>query len=106
MVGVQEFLKSHAMDCIVWASSVAKTPDDELTPPVPGTASEDDFLDENEEELIRNVTLVEDSESDYVAGDEAVQGTCGKSEEEEKEDDEAQKSIAPIPARRIVGRRT
>ena len=43
VAGVQEFLKSHAMDCIVWASSVAKTPDDELPPPVPGTASEDDF---------------------------------------------------------------
>lgn len=90
VAGVQEFLKSHAMDCIVWASTVAKTPDDELPPPVPGTASEDDFLDENEKELIRNVTLIEDCESDHAAGEEAVQGTCGQSEDEEEEDDEAE----------------
>ena len=90
VAGVQEFLKSHAMDCIVWASSVAKTPDDELPPPVPGTASEDDFLDENEKELIRNVTLIKDCENDHAAGDEAVQGTCGQREDEEEEDDEAE----------------
>jgi len=33
------------MDCIVWASRVAKTPDDDLPPPVPGPVSEEDLLD-------------------------------------------------------------
>ena len=30
VAGFQQFLKSLAMDCLVWASSLAKTPDDEL----------------------------------------------------------------------------
>ena len=91
VAGVQQFLKSHAMDCLVWASSLAKTPDDELPPPFPGTASEDDLLDENEKELIRNVSLIEDSESDHAAGDDddAVQETCLQSEDDQEEDDEA-----------------
>ncbi|KAL9976533.1 hypothetical protein ACROYT_G013847 [Oculina patagonica] len=42
---------------------------------------------EKEKELIRNVTLIEDCESDHVAGDEAVQGTCGQSEDEEFQPD-------------------
>lgn len=87
--GVQKFLKDHAMDCIVWASRTAKTPGDELPPPVPGPASEEDLLDENEKERIRNLTM-EDSESDNASGDDAVQETCGQSEDEHSldEDDE------------------
>ena len=57
---------------------------------MPGTASEDDLLDENEKELIRNVSLIEDSESDHAAGDDdAVQETFLQSENDQEGDDEA-----------------
>ena len=33
--GVQQSLRDSAMDCIVWARKVARTPDDKLPPPMP-----------------------------------------------------------------------
>ena len=52
----------------------------------------DDLLDENEKELIQSVSLIEDSESDHAAGDEAaVQGTFLQSEDDQERDDEADK---------------
>ena len=38
VVGVQEFLQTHAIDCIVWKCSLAITPDDELSALMPGTS--------------------------------------------------------------------
>ena len=61
--GVQEFLRANAMDCIVWACGLARTPDDELPPPVPRTSLQPDVIDEEEKERIRAVQL-DESESD------------------------------------------
>ena len=55
--------KDHAMDCIVHGGHVARTINDEIPPPVPGTASEEDFLDETTNQKIRTLTM-KDSESD------------------------------------------
>ena len=55
--------KDHAMDCIVHAGHVAKNINDEIPPPVPGSASEEDFLDERMKQKIRTLTM-EGSESD------------------------------------------
>ena len=53
VAGVLNYLKDHAMDCIVWASSMAVTPNDELPRPVPGTLSVNtDPFDEDEKERI------------------------------------------------------
>ena len=38
VAGVQEFLETNEMDCIVWTCGLAITPDDELLPPMPGTS--------------------------------------------------------------------
>ena len=63
VAGVQEFLRAHAMDCTAWACGLARTPEDELPPPMPGTTSEQDDLGEQEKERIRNIQL-EESESE------------------------------------------
>ena len=34
VAGVQEFLGSNAMDCIVWACGIAQTPEEALPPPM------------------------------------------------------------------------
>ncbi|KAJ7326087.1 hypothetical protein OS493_028345 [Desmophyllum pertusum] len=60
--GRLDFLKVHAMDCIVWANSLALTPVDELPRPVAGTVSAEPF-DEEEKRRIRNVTI-DDSEDE------------------------------------------
>ena len=61
--GVQQSLCDSAMDCIVWASKVAHTPDDELSPPMPGSAAKPNELDEGKKDRIKTMNL-EDSESD------------------------------------------
>ena len=64
----------------------------------------DDLLDENEKELIQNVSLIEDSESDHAAGDDAaIQGTFLQSEDHKKGMTK-QTSRALLPARQIFGR--
>ena len=92
--GVQKFLKHHAMDCIVWASHVAKTPDDELPPPVPGTATQEDLVDETEKQKIQTLSM-EDSESDNNREDDRIQVTHGESEDEQSldEDENAEESL-------------
>lgn len=62
VAGVWTFLKVHAMDCIVWANSLALTPVDELPRPVAGMVSAEPF-DEEEKRRIRNVTI-DDSEDE------------------------------------------
>ena len=49
VAGVQTFLKEHAMDCIVWATKVAVTPDDELPRPSTETCRDDEPFGEEEE---------------------------------------------------------
>ena len=44
LAGVQEVLRQNAIDCLVWACSVASTPEEELPAPMPGSlARPDDF---------------------------------------------------------------
>ena len=48
VVGVQEFLQTHASYCIVWACSLAITPDDELPVPMSGTSVQQGDIGEEE----------------------------------------------------------
>ena len=64
--GVQQSLRDSAMDCIVWASRVARTPDDELLPPIPGSAAKPNEFDDEERNRIETMNL-EDSESEQEA---------------------------------------
>ena len=81
VAGVQEFLQTNAMDCVVWACSLAITPDDELPPPMPGTSVPQGDIGEEEKERIRNMQL-DESESeqegseptDTVIEDSSVEG--------------------------------
>ena len=72
VVGVQEFLQAHAMDCIVWACSLAITPDDELPPPMPGTSVQQGDIGEEEKERIRNMQLDENESDDSDSGEAMV----------------------------------
>ena len=76
--GVQKHLKQRAMDCIVWASGVARTPEDELPPPTPGTARENSDIDEEEKERIRTMNLEELSESDGELSEELINNNNNK----------------------------
>ena len=51
---VQQYLKDNAMDCIVWASREARTPNDELPPPVPGSSLGQNGIADDERERIRS----------------------------------------------------
>ena len=88
VVGVMQYLKENAMECIVWASSVAETPDDELPPSAPGTVCDNSTFDEAEKERIRNFKM-DDSESDVAtnvdetAALESVEETEGTANEDE-----------------------
>ena len=82
--GAVEVLKEHAMDCIVWASSMAVTPDDELPPPVPQAARGDSTFDDEERERIRNLTM-DDSESGDAVVDEVPLETPAQSRESGEE---------------------
>ena len=59
VAGVQEFLQTNVMDCIVWACGLAITPDDELPPPMPGTSVQQGDICEEEKEQIRTMQLDE-----------------------------------------------
>ena len=50
MAGIQEFLRDNAMYFIVWARGFARTPDDELPPPIPRTSLLPEDIDEEEKE--------------------------------------------------------
>ena len=74
------------MDCIVWACSLAQTPDDELPPPVPGTSLRtDENIDEDEKDRIRAMQLDEtDSEqegSEQVEPTTAIEDSDGQCED-------------------------
>ena len=87
LAGVQEALRENAMDCIVWACSVASTPEDELPAPTPGSvARPGDF---NEEEKNRIMTMnLDDSESDKeLSEEEQLMAEEDRMEEEEDESD-------------------
>ena len=87
VAGAMKFLKEHAMDCIVWASSMAVTPVDELPPPVPETAQGDTTFDEEERERIRNFTM-DDSDSDDAMVDEESKETPARNQESGEESEE------------------
>lgn len=71
VAGVQEFLQTNAMDCVVWACSLAITPDDELPPPMPGTSVQQGDIGEEEKERIRNMQL-DESESEQEGSEQTV----------------------------------
>ena len=60
------------MECISWASSVARTSVDELPRPMPGSSAEQNDIDEEEKERIRSIKL-DDSESDQDFNEDAEQ---------------------------------
>lgn len=89
VAGVQTFLKEHAMDCIVWATKMAVTPDDELPRPSAETYRGDEPFDEDEKARIRNLTLDEsDKDSDDDIADEPGEETSQQSQESEREESE------------------
>ena len=73
-------MRDGAMDCIVWASRVARTPEDELPPPVPGSATKQNELDEEEKDRIKTMNL-EESESDQEASVEEGQLVVGEDDD-------------------------
>ena len=89
VAGVQTFLKEHAMDCVVWATKMAVTPDDELPRPSAETYRGDEPFDEDEKARIRNLTLDEsDKDSDEDIADEPGEETSQQSQESEREESE------------------
>lgn len=87
VAGVQEFLRENAMDCIAWACGLARTPEDELPPPMPGTSSEQDDLGEEEKERIRNIEL-DESESEQEESEQADPNTVIEDSELECESED------------------
>lgn len=64
-------MQTNAMDCVVWACSLAITPDDELPPPMPGTSVQQGDIGEEEKERIRNMQL-DESESEQEGSEQTV----------------------------------
>ena len=85
--GVQKHLKEKAMDCIVWASGVARTPEDELPPPTPSSARENNGIDEEEKERIRTMNFEELSESDGESSEEVEQNVADEASSADSDDD-------------------
>lgn len=82
---VQQHLKENAMDCLVWASRVARTPDDEVPLAIPGPSAEQQVIGEEEKGRIRNFRL-EDSESDRDVSEEVEQSMAAGEEGEDQGD--------------------
>ena len=87
VAGVQEFLQTNAINCIVWACSLAMTPYDELSPPMPGTSVKHGDIGKDEKEGIRKMHL-DESESEQEGNEPTEPNTAikdssveGKSEE-------------------------
>lgn len=59
VAGLQEFLQTNAVDCIVWACSLAITPADDLLLPMPGTSVQHNDIGEEGKEWNRNMQLDE-----------------------------------------------
>ena len=109
LAGVQEALRENAMDCIVWACSVASTPEDKLPAPTPGSvARPGDF---NEEVKNRIMTMnLDDSESDKeLSEEEQLMAEEDRMEEEEDESDSLKLNFkredAPGLARLVLAER-
>ena len=84
VAGAMKFLKEHAMDCIVWASSTAVTPVHELPPPVPEMVQGDTTFDDEERERIRNFKMDESDSGDAMV-DEDSQETPARNQESGEE---------------------
>ena len=87
VAGVQEFLRAHAMECITLACGLARTPKDELPPPMPGSSSEQDDLGEEGKGRIRNIQLVESEgeqeESEQAEPNKAIEDSDLEGESED-----------------------
>ena len=66
---------------------LARTPEDELPPPMPGTSSEQDDLGEEEKERIRNIEL-DESESEKEESEQAEPNTVIEDSELECESED------------------
>ena len=93
VAGVQEFLRTNAMDCIVWACGLAHTPDDELPPPMPGTSLQQGEIDEDEKERIRTIEL-DESESEREGSEQAAPNTATDDSDVEGESEESDSNCA------------
>ena len=63
VAGVQQSLKEHAMDCLVWASSKAETPD-ELPLQMATQSSRNQAINAEKKERIRTLNLDEEESGD------------------------------------------
>ena len=84
VAGVQEFLRANAMDCIIWACGLARTPEDELPPPMPGTSLQPEEIDEEEKNRIRTIQL-DESESEHEGSEQEESNTDTEVSAEEGE---------------------
>jgi len=75
------------MDCIIWACGLARTPEDELPPPMPGTSLQPEEIDEEEKNRIRTIQL-DESESEHEGSEqeEPITDTEDSAEEGEIKD--------------------
>ena len=73
------------MDCLVWASRVARTPDDEVPLAILGPSVEQQVIGEEEKGRIRNFRL-EDIESDREVSDQVKQSMAVADSSEEEGD--------------------
>ena len=88
VVGVQTFLKQHAMDCIVWATKVAVTPGNELPRPSTETCSDDEPFGEEEKAPIKNPTL---DGSDRDSDEDVAVETCEEPSQRSQESNESER---------------
>ena len=88
VAGVQTFLKEHAMDCIVWATKVTVTPDDELPRPFTETCRDDEPFGEEEKARIKNLTL---DGSDRDSDEDVAVETCEETSQRSQESDERER---------------
>ena len=72
VAGVQQSLKEHAMDCLVWASSKAETPEDELPLQIATRSSRKQAINAEEKERIRTLNLDEEESGDTSPPRQAV----------------------------------
>ena len=90
--GVQQSLRETAMDCIVWGSRVARTPDDELPPPMPGSAAKPNEFDGKEINRIKTMD-VDDNESDQEAQIGQGQLVAADDDVSDEEDDQENSDV-------------
>ena len=72
------------MDCIIWACGLARTPEDELPPPMPGTSLQPEEIDEEEKDRIRTIQL-DESESEHEGSEQEEPNTDTEDSAEEGE---------------------